>query len=424
MDFATVGEDWHEAEVLAGPPDKASRPKPLRGESCENQLSIQKRRPVRWRTAQAFHRQRTVPMAVLYPETHEVEVAAYYCHKCGGERHGHALKDWMQGEQTVFMAKNYVVLRGYRLQGERKQKLWNAEQRTCRYCGAVKPPDRGWKEAHALPELVGNKIIFAMDECTRCNDAFAKQFENDFGSLLNLAKSICSIPGKKGIPSFKTRTGKSRIDCIGDRFEIRQYEDDPFASFDWATNTLTMSAESQPLVPLAVYKCLTKMAIAVMPPRFLPIFVDTINWLKNPNHAEGAADVAASAKCNIQIQPGPMRTDAAWCLLLSRKDPNALLPETIFVLSIANHSFQIMIPCSPGNNHLIGHKVPLPEYPAFYGLGYEFGEPSTIRRDLSSPVRQRIMLSGSIHVEVAIKERGDAGPPRASNIPLSRRQAQ
>jgi hypothetical protein len=72
------------------------------------------------------------------------------------------------------------------------------------------------------------------------------------------------------------------------------------------TNTLSLSAESQPLVPLAAYKCLVKMAIAIMPPRFLPMFEHTIRWLLNPDHADGAADVAASAKCNFQFQPGPM----------------------------------------------------------------------------------------------------------------------
>ena len=54
-------------------------------------------------------------MPIIDPEQQEVRDAAYYCHKNGGEHHGHALKDWLQGHQLVFIAKNYRVLGQYKL---------------------------------------------------------------------------------------------------------------------------------------------------------------------------------------------------------------------------------------------------------------------------------------------------------------------
>lgn len=342
-------------------------------------------------------------MPIAQPEYHEIQEAAYYCHTHGGERHGHALKDWLQGEQLVFMANNYRVLGHHKLQSEIKEKLWSADPRICRYCGAVKPQNRGWREAHALPELIGNKTIIAMDECTACNDHFAQRVEDDFGKFLNLSKAVSRVPGKEGVPSFKTRSGKSRIDVDGDHYSIEQHAGNPFAAFDPATNTIALQAESPPFVPLAVFKCLTKMAIAIMPPQFLPKFEHTIRWLRNPRHADGAADIAASALCKMLFQPGPMRNDAGWCLLLGRRSPDAMIPDALFILTIANQSFQIMVPCSPGDNHWVGQKVPLPEYPAFYGFGYEFGEPYSRTLNLSSPDRQRITVSASMRSDHATK---------------------
>jgi hypothetical protein len=337
-------------------------------------------------------------MPILEPQQHEVETAAYYCYERGGRRPGHALKDWIQGEQLVFIAKNYVVLGEYKLQNEHKIKLWNAQSQTCRYCGTVKPPKTAWKEAHALPESVGNTSIIAKDECSKCNDYFAHSIEDDFGKYLNLSKSATRIPGKKGIPSFKTSKGKSRIDWENGKFKVEQYYDDPFASIDVATKTVTMASESQPCTPLAIYKCFTKMAIAIMPPHFLHDYRQTIAWLMNGLHEEGAADVASMAKCLFQFQPGP-QPNTGRCLLFKKRIPNTLIPDTIFVLTVGNQSFQIMIPCLPCDNALVGKSVPLPTYPAFYGMGYEFGEPHTKTWNLSSTQRQRIPISISLTAE-------------------------
>ena len=281
--------------------------------------------------------------------------------------------------------------------------MWAVDPRICRYCNAVKPSNRGWKVAHALPELVGNRTIISMDECTACNDFFSQWLEDDLGKFLNLSKTVTRIPGKEGVPSFKTATGKSRIDVDKDRFSIEQCEGDPFATFDAPTNTLALEGQSAPFVPLAVYKCLTKMAIAIMPPPFLPRFEHTLRWLKNPNHSDGANAISSAALCKLLFQPGPMRTDAGWCLLLGRRSPDAMIPDVLFVLTIANQSFQIMVPCSPGDNHWVGKQVPLPEYPAFYGFGYEFGEPYGSTLSLSSPARQRITVTASMHSDSATK---------------------
>ncbi len=180
-------------------------------------------------------------MPIIEPEIHEVETAAFYCFTRGGED-GHALKDWLQGKHLVFMAKNYDVTARHSLEAV-KEHLRNQEPRRCRYCGTVKPAADKWKEAHAIPELVGNKTIIAMDECTTCNETFSS-LEDDLGKMLHLSRAICRIKGKKGVPSFPALKGKSRIDVTGDKIEIKQYADDPLSKFNEGTATVDMDGKS------------------------------------------------------------------------------------------------------------------------------------------------------------------------------------
>lgn len=334
-------------------------------------------------------------MPILEPESHEVEEAAFYCFKQGGERHGYAHKDWLQGKHLVFLAKNYDLIARHTLKSDAKEYIWQQIPRRCRYCGAVKPDTAEWKVAHALPALVGNKTIIAMDECTTCNETFGA-LENDLGNMLQLSRAIVRIEGNNGVPCFPAPKGKSRIDVTGDKIEIKQYADDPLSKLDTTNSTINLTGKSSPLTPLAVYKSLTKMALAVMPPAYLQMFAHTIDWIKNKNHTLGAADVAASAMCRFTFQPGPMPPDYGHCTLLLRKSPDALVPYMLFVLTMANQTFQIMVPCTPRDNNLVGHKIAMPEYPAYYGIGYEYGEPTGTTLDLTSPNKVRIPISGSL----------------------------
>ena len=335
-------------------------------------------------------------MPIAQPEDHEIATAAYSCWERGGKREGHDQADWHQGRQLVFMAKNYAVLAHHTLRAEGKERLWLSDPRRCRYCGGVKPENRGWKEAHAVPELVGNKTLIAMDECTDCNTIFSR-LEDDLGKLLHLSRAIMRIKGKGNrVPSFSSKAKKSGLEVKGDRIEIEQYESDPFATYDAERGVLDLQGESQPFVPIAAYKSLVKMGLAVMPPEHFRHFGHAVNWIKNQNHEDWAADVGASAQCCFLFQPGPIPPEHAWCMLLGRRAHDAVLPHMLFILTVANQSFQVMLPCSPGDNHWVGHRLELPVYPAFYGFGYEFGEPQRGNIPLSSPTKQPIRVSGSL----------------------------
>jgi hypothetical protein len=75
-------------------------------------------------------------MAVIAPERHKIETAAFYCYKRGGKLHGHDQADWFQGEQLVFFAENYLPVANHELRADQKQIVGPKANRRCRYCRA------------------------------------------------------------------------------------------------------------------------------------------------------------------------------------------------------------------------------------------------------------------------------------------------
>jgi HNH endonuclease len=94
------------------------------------------------------------------------------------------------------------------------------DHRVCRYCGGEKPEVTFKERAHALPELIGNRWLFALDECDVCNDFFSVALEDHLAKYLGVRRTFSQIRGKTGVPSYKDKDGKSRIDVYNTGIEI------------------------------------------------------------------------------------------------------------------------------------------------------------------------------------------------------------
>ena len=256
-------------------------------------------------------------------------------------------------------------------------------------------------EAHAVPELIGNRAIIAYDECDACNKLFANSLEDHLGKMLNGALNVSRVSGKKGVPTLATKHRHSRIDVSGDHMALRSVQTDPMIAWDPATKTVTVTAPTQPLIPLAVFKTLTKMALAIMPQVDLQHFQQAIDWIREPDHEKNSADFAFVARCYAYFLPGPMPPDLGWVRLLRRRAPDADLPYMLFVSLFRNTAIQIMVPCCPLDNHWVGTPITLPPYPVFYGFGYHWGESTRQVCDLSSPTKKSISFKAEIKAEHA-----------------------
>jgi hypothetical protein len=89
----------------------------------------------------------------------------------------------------TFYAHNYTNLRFAGLGAGNKQIVLRSGPFQCRFCGG-KPPQRTFvKRAHAVSELLGNKVMTSLYECDTCNERFSK-FEADLGKMTRPARAI------------------------------------------------------------------------------------------------------------------------------------------------------------------------------------------------------------------------------------------
>lgn len=128
--------------------------------------------------------------------------------------------------------------------------------RKCRFCGqthpAVKFKD---KNAHAIPDSLGNKLLFCYDECMTCNGKLSS-VEKQLIDYLDYRRSEGRILNKKN--KIVTATGHNFIyDGTRQKLYIT-----PFAIVDETGDEYRLKLESAiPITHLGIYRALCKIAI-------------------------------------------------------------------------------------------------------------------------------------------------------------------
>ena len=235
--------------------------------------------------------------------------------------------------------------------------LGDKAKQVCRYCGRASPEVQFKMLAHAIPDQVGNDWLFDYEECDTCNANFAKRIEDDFGKWTLPWRNSGRIKGKKGVPSIKSNDSKFRIDAtvastpaetgagaVRHDLKIFMEANDVRHEFDEATKTVKLTLDRPAYAPMGVFKCLVKMAIAVMPPDAERRCAHLKKWILLPTHT---FESYPYRPLNIlyQLTPGPLPNDRVACWLLRRKPegPDDCLYMQ-FVLQLSNHVFQIALP--------------------------------------------------------------------------------
>ena len=235
--------------------------------------------------------------------------------------------------------------------------LGKKTKRLCRYCGKSSPEVKFKKLAHAIPDQVGNDWLFDYEECDSCNANFAIRIENDFGKWTLPWRSLGRIKGKAGVPSVMSNDKTFRVDATVDStpaetgagavrhgLKIQMGVNDVRHELDEATRTVKLMLDRPTYVPMGVFKCRVKMAIAVMPPTEEVRCAHLKNWILLPTHD---FEIFGYRPLRIlyQFSPGPLPNDRLACWLLRRKpeSPDDCLYMQ-FVFQLSNHVFQIALP--------------------------------------------------------------------------------
>lgn len=250
------------------------------------------------------------------------------------------------------LSENYTQLECYHLNGADKIHLGNKKDKKCRFCGRKHPEVTFKMVTHAIPEFTGNKILISEYECDQCNSLFSKM-ETQMSNYMNLYHTAAQVYGKKGVPSYKPNSQQgSRIDLSSQTVNIKSVQGDtPLINFDEEKKIITYQGHRS-YVPQMIFKCLTKMAMTIMPEEELKYFSGTFDWL------QGKFEYNKNLIVRFRYYPGVRPLPFVSCMLFKRKeDAVKAVPYCLFSLAYSNFVFQIHVPCCENDAILHQKKV-------------------------------------------------------------------
>lgn len=247
--------------------------------------------------------------------------------------------------------KNYDSVFTHILDQCEEKIIINDPEKKCRFCDKTEPEVSFRKTAHAIPELLGNKKIFTNNECDSCNEKFSLLLEDSLGKYLGIWRTLMQIRGKTGIVSYKDPDGISRMDHTDNGIVIQNHENTNFMETNFEEKTLKINGYRQPYVPIAVFKCLVKIALSVIPYDLLTYFEDTKKWLLEDNHKDTEYDIQPIFTL-LSILPGVCPFGDFSISVARRKDDSIKLPFMQMAIYFRNMGFQIVVPCKIKNFHL------------------------------------------------------------------------
>ena len=263
-----------------------------------------------------------------------------------------------------FYATHYEVIGEWSLIGK-KIRLGKRDKKVCRFCGQGCPEVTFKKEAHAIPESLGNKSLYTTYECDACNQMFGQGIENDFGNWSKPMRNFTGSRGKKGVPTIKIKSaGGSQGKFETMKTEIQQNPADPtpIFQFDEKANAVNFWLRRDPYTPVAVLKTFVRIGLSVLPEEEMPNFRDILLWIRNPNHHANPITGYPILRTFI---PGSY-TFRPSLFLLRRKKDEILAPYVTFVLGYGNEVFQVWLQSAGRDRHIMGTKITVPSFPVVY----------------------------------------------------------
>jgi hypothetical protein len=269
-------------------------------------------------------------------------------------------------EANAYYEENYQVAAAWCLRPGDKVCLGDKEKRTCRFCGKASPEASFRKDAHALPECIGNKGLFTYYECDDCNHAFGIGCENDFGNWSLPMRTMARICGKNGIPTIKQGPNNAwRVEKHPSGLSLSLDPTEGFYEDDEAQNTLKIHLLRAPYRPVMVVQAVVKMALTIMPEHELKNFQQALNWIRPGNDLTSM--VAPTVFLHTFLS-GPVASDIITVGLLTRQRDELVAPYAFFLLTYGHEMLQLAVPSEKDRPHY-GKSMDIRRFPNFRDEG-------------------------------------------------------
>jgi hypothetical protein len=287
-------------------------------------------------------------------------------------------------ERINFFDKHYNIIANYHLDKGEKIYVGNNDK-GCRFCGK-KEPDVTFKNvSHAVPEFLGNKQLICRNECDACNTFVSHNLEHHLDHYTKPYRTIAHIKGKKKIPLCVAKDQCSKYEAnlrTGNRIISRV--DSNFSSIDLENNEIKTNFNIGTYIPTAVYKCLVKIALSVIPDKELEFFENSLLWIMDSNHPKKFCEPQILLKTFI---PGNKPNNGNLTIFVLRtKVECPVLPCCIFVMCFGNMVYQILVPSDV--DILVAEQgtqaVSLVRFPLPFEKDWEFGSLEYSQDDMTS----------------------------------------
>jgi HNH endonuclease len=169
--------------------------------------------------------------------------------------------------------------------------LSDSVTRRCRFCKRSLPEVTFEKEAHVLPQLIGNRNITNTFECDSCNNDLSL-YESHFANFLGPLLQTWGVRGRNKIPVHR-RTGRP-VEEVGIKEELRlesirdgnsnhlkflMHGTMPMSDVEFNGNEIKLKLRKNSYTPQHVFRALLHAGFCLLPENELQDFELARKWL-------------------------------------------------------------------------------------------------------------------------------------------------
>ena len=183
-------------------------------------------------------------------------------------------------------------------------------------------------------------------ECDECNHFFGDYLEGEFQNFFSFQNNLYKVGGRKGkIPLVQSNDNYNKIKVIDKNSDEKIHLISDIVGKEHVkidNGNIILSSPDITIIPIAIYKCLTKMALTIMPNNELQNFRKTISWIKCKKHSK---IMEKKHLCRYIEFVGSPYVRYPIGFLFRRKDSSKDGPYMIFLYFYAKIAIMIEVPC-------------------------------------------------------------------------------
>ena len=269
----------------------------------------------------------------------------------------------------------------------KKNILGEKLNRVCRFCLKNSNETSFKKDAHVIPEFMGNHNLLSFYECDNCNSIFSK-YEDSLANFFGVSRTISQIKGKKNkVPKFKDPRTGLEIKLDDNSLNIKALENTDVYDIDKENKLLTIKTKRPGYIPLYIPKMLLKIAFSILTPDETKNYDYLRKFLLDQKNQKAFENSDQLRIIGYWI-PGPPKFSKPYVLLCKKiiKKDTELCPEMIVIIQYANYQLQMILPFGENDKELVGEEVDIPFAPLFVDNSYlqMYGQEQFLNLNLTS----------------------------------------